>query len=208
MGLAVETPRRGKTNAPRFGLLLLSFALAGCERGCIWKWLGDHKMGDQQSPIRGSLVPQEVDCPDGLARCDKGVIQVSRTFRHPDPCQGSVEQCSCPWVRLGACVAGCAADGVMTEMAADRALSQLCVPQGAASFATGPRADVPAASGASCDEEAFYSCVESAVVACHPLRSVAVCSYGCMSEGATLDVENLTTQAAVAILCARGPASK
>ena len=178
-------------------------SLAGCERGWLMNWLTAHGVGeDRQSPSQpGSLRLREVDCPAGLARCVEGAIQVSRAFRHPEPCKGVAEECACPWQLVGRCAGGCVADGVSLPLAAERAERQLC-----ALVPTDPPVAEPPPLGSSppvsCSDEP-YRCVGSWVLACPARRVVAKCTRGCAEEGETLDDPSVDDPAAVYLLCSR-----
>jgi hypothetical protein len=142
-----------------------------------------------------------IDCPDGLARCSGGVVEASRLASIAQPCTGSVEQCSCPWDRLGECERGCEVDGA--DLVADRgkALAQLC--------AWGRDAGAPAhalrsAAPAECDDEQLYRCVGGAVVSCAEHAVVGTCDRGCFQEGTSVGGETpVGREAAFAILCSR-----
>ena len=162
-----------------------------------------------------------VDCPDGLARCIGGVVEVSRVSHYELPCTGSPETCLCPWDSLGDCPRGCAAEGVEAVIPRDRAFVQLCAPDPAdptEAFAR-PAPGVAPPPGA-CETDGVR-CVGSLVVACREsaapgaggaapgaadgvtARTIATCLHGCAHEGDGIDEEAVADEAAVRILCAR-----
>jgi hypothetical protein len=96
------------------------------------------------------------------------------------------------------------AEGVEVDVAGELAGVQLCRPSDLASesFAVpAARADHPLLVAAPCD--ASYRCLGGVVMGCEPPRHVALCTHGCVSEGATVDANELTEDQAVAILCLR-----
>ena len=149
----------------------------------------------------GSPAMNAIDCPDGLARCSGGVVQVSKLASIPLPCTGPVEHCTCPWERAMECNAGCVADDVEVVLDVTRAGRQLCAPPRDA--APTVRA-LPTPSPAACEEEQLYRCVGGGVVACAENALVATCVRGCVTEGAALDRDvAVSREAAFAILCSR-----
>jgi len=192
----------------RMGLVLacLTMALPACERGCLSSWLSEHQIGGHSAPGMEQL--RFVDCPDGLARCVGGVVEVSRLARHPEPCSGSTEACSCPWDKGEACASGCVAEDVEVVLDRARGRQQLCAPAKGEAYAIrgapGPAERPP------CGDER-YRCTQAFVFACdpaatdHEARAVAQCLKGCAASGMTLDDDRLDDDAAMALLCARGP---
>ena len=71
-----------------------------------------------------------VDCPDGLARCVGGAVEVSHVARIPRPCPPSSrpEDCQCPWEAVETCPRGCTEDGTEVVTPPDRAAARLCAP--------------------------------------------------------------------------------
>ena len=210
---AAASPGRGWGRACTLGLFAV--CLPACERGCVSTWLRDHGVAGRPSPSSAASFPVNgVDCPDGLARCVGGVVEVSRVSRYELPCSGSPESCMCPWDSLGDCPRGCAAEGVEAVIARDRAFAQLCAPDPSdptEAFAR-PAAGVPPPPGAC--EEGGIRCIASLVVACRESalggagdvltpRTVAVCLRGCAHEGDAIDEEDVADEAAARILCAR-----
>ena len=201
---------------------VFSVALGGCERGCLSTWLQKKGMttgSDPESPAgggtparpagdRSGISLSAVDCPDGLARCGNGIVQVSRAYHYAEPCNGSPELCQCPWERVGDCPIGCAAEGAEVDLPKDRALAQLCAPSPADEappFAAAPPGDSIAPA---CDDG--YVCDRGLVIACGPpARALAKCLAGCAREGQALFADEgmtddaLTPAAARAVLCTR-----
>ena len=200
----------------------LVLGLGGCERGCLATWLTEHGAGKPSaSPPKGALPLNGVDCPDGLARCVGGVVEVSRASHYTLPCTDPQAGCTCPWDSLGPCALGCAADGVEVVAAPERALAQLCatdpanpvarpiaeaaMPPGACEDVGATTASRPTAGGPSTPEERTYRCLASVVVTCSSFgggKAVAACAHGCFHDGDTLDEEEADPESAARILCA------
>jgi hypothetical protein len=191
-------------------LVVLVLALGGCERGCLAGWLSDRGVATGPKPPGQGSAPQlaAIDCPDGLARCGNGIVQVSRAYHYADPCTGSPEQCTCPWERLGDCPKGCVVDGLVVDEPRDRAMSQLCAPaatarDGGVELSGPPPGDEVVSA---CD--ASFVCEHGVVIACGPpARAVGACTAGCAREGQSMDTDDesapLTPGAALAVLCRR-----
>jgi hypothetical protein len=178
--------------------LLLVFV--GCERGCLSNWLAERGLGHPAAgaSAKGPTDLRGIDCSDGLARCQDGVVEVSIAYHYPDPCSGPAEKCRCPWERLGDCPGACAADGVELVVERERALRQLCAARPDEDFA---RRSGDAAAVVPC--EATFACHGSTVIACGPPpAAVATCARGCAHEGDALE-EEVDTVAASALLCSR-----
>ena len=189
----------------RAAVFVLALLSAGCERGCLSTWLAERGVGTApQGPVapskdRAHIALSSVDCPDGMARCGDGIVEGSRAYHYDDPCKGSPEQCQCPWERLGDCPHGCAADGVELDVPRERALEQLCAPPPGASLSRPPSPD---ATASACEDD--YVCAGGVVVACGPPAvAVAACTKGCAREGQAIDDEQVTREAATAVLCRR-----
>lgn len=189
-------------------LLALAVAIAACERGCLWGFISD-RAGPVSAGRDGggaaALGLNDVDCPDGLARCQGGQVQASRAYHYAFPCVGSPERCACPWEPVGECA--CAADGVEIVAPRELARAQLCAPRPGSEIArpfTGEANDAEAA--LPCDGEAErFRCVSGIVHVCSAanLRPAMVCARGCSGiEGLPADAE-VTLHAAAAILCRR-----
>jgi len=188
-------------------LLLPLVFLGGCERGCLTTWLTEHGVGEPAPSSKHAVTFNGVDCPDGLARCIGGVVEVSRVSHYALPCSGPAEACMCPWDSVGACPAGCAADGVEAVVPRERALAQLCASDPAHPVARPvlPNASPP---GACDDGVTGYRCLASIVVACTASdagvrpRAVAACVHACAPGGDAIDEDDATDEGASRILCA------
>jgi hypothetical protein len=188
----------------RFGhrslaLAALCLSFAACERGCARTWFNEHGVGSEGRQPPGSAPLDALDCPDGLARCNDGVVEGSRLAMIPQRCRGTPEQCSCPWERLVECERGCVVEGIEVVAERDRAAVQLCAPPpDAGALARPVRAP------GECDEDQLYRCAGGAVVSCAERAVVGVCARGCSTEGASIggDVD-VSREAAFAILCSR-----
>ena len=169
------------------------FAAQGCERGCARSWI-ESRRGAQSLGVSAAL-----DCPDGLARCEGGVVSASRLATVPRRCPGPSAVCSCPWEVVGECGHGCAAEGA--EVVIERALAtaQLCAPGPDAA----PLADPVTGPAVRCEEGQAYLCTGGAVVDCASGSPVGRCRQGCRGEAAAIDDGNVQREAAFAILCSR-----
>jgi hypothetical protein len=155
--------------------------------------------GRRPPPGAGAL--NAVDCPDGLARCTGGIVEVSRLTAIPQPCRGTPEQCACPWERAGECDRGCVVDGLEVVMERPRARAQLCAPE---VDAGGSARVLAVTSPGRCEDEQLYRCAAGAVVACAEGAVVAMCNRGCVAEGAFVgDEQPVSREAAFALLCSR-----
>jgi len=186
----------------RLLLVLFTLSLFGCERGCARSWFEEHGVGrDGKRQAPGSPALNAVDCPDGLARCSDGVVEVSRLTMIPQPCRGTPEQCSCPWEREAECDQGCVVDGLMVIVDREKGSTQLCAP---AADAGATARVLPVSSPSTCDEEQLYRCAGGAVVSCAESAVVGRCVRGCFTEGASVEGElPVSREAAFAILCSR-----
>jgi hypothetical protein len=184
---------------PRGGLVLvLLVCLAGCQRGCAKPWLADRGIGGDPRTSPSAIVPlNATDCPDGLARCVQGSVEVSLLGTVPHPCTG--EACACPWERVGDCDTACTVDGLEVVLAREHAEEQLC-----ASTATGLARPAEATSvvtpcdirGYRCDGDVLERCDEDGATP----RTIAVCSHRCAAE--SIDADAVTNEQAAALLCA------
>jgi hypothetical protein len=184
-------------------LLIFLFlpTLTGCERGCASRWLAEHGSREKETVQQGGPLTSAIDCPDGLARCNGGVVEASRLASIRQPCQGTVEQCTCPWDRLGECERGCIVDGADVTSDRGKAMTQLCAPApGTGAVAHALRSAAPA----DCDEDQLYRCAGGAVVSCPEHAVVGTCDRGCFAEGASVGGgAPVGREAAFAILCSR-----
>ncbi len=170
-------------------------------------WLRAHAIGGTPSSMAsGSLPFDVVDCPDGIARCANGNVEVSRLATIPLSCRGPESKCTCPWEHIAACARGCVAAEVELVIERDLAASQLCAagPEGGAvAYPSGsgrsPNAEVPR-----CEEGELYRCSGRGIIDCVVRSRVASCAHGCFAEGASIDVAiPIDREAAFAILCSR-----
>jgi hypothetical protein len=183
-------------------LLIFLFLLgsSGCERGCAKSWLGQHGVGKEVTPQAVGPSLHAIDCPDGLARCNGGLVEVSRLASVALPCKGPVEQCTCPWVRLAECDRGCVADGLDIVAERAKAARQLCAPNEGGEFARPERGESPG----NCDDDQLYRCLSGAIVSCAEHAVVGKCIRGCFVEGGALEGDvPIGREAAFAILCSR-----
>jgi hypothetical protein len=183
----------------RLPAFLLIISLSGCERGCARAWFEEHGVGSEGRKPAGSPALNATDCPDGLARCSEGVVEVSRLAMIPAPCRGTAEQCSCPWERVTECERGCVVDGLETVAGRSEAVTQLCAaPPDAGAFAR------PLHAPAGCEDGQLFRCSGGQVVSCAEGAVVGACARGCFAEGAALGDElPVSREAAFAILCSR-----
>lgn len=187
--------------------ILVALSVSACDRGCAWGWLREHGIGGAPSPMVPGAIPLDViDCPDGIARCAKGNVEVSRLARIPQPCRGPESACTCPWERIASCGRGCVAEEV--ELVIDRAVaaSQLCAAGPDSGLVAHPTAvnSSKNAEVARCEEGELYRCTRREIVDCVVRARVASCAHGCFSEGASLDIGTpVDREAAFAILCSR-----
>jgi hypothetical protein len=88
-------------------------------------------MAKRRESVDGVSSPfaPALDCPDGLARCVGGVLEVSDLARIPMPCKASEGKtpCACPWRAVGECPHGCLAEGVEVVSTPDRPAGRLCL---------------------------------------------------------------------------------
>jgi hypothetical protein len=107
-------------------LALWASLLAGCGKGSARSWIFGPRAGEADP---SGLSPMNaIDCPDGLARCEAGVVSVSRLRMIELPCSGPPSRCSCPWDRLPVCDRGCATEGVEVVVDRAEARARLCAP--------------------------------------------------------------------------------
>jgi hypothetical protein len=195
----------GKPHVPSVLLIFLIFlfrlsllCLAGCERGCARGWIDGRRGGESPPPPTLNAV----DCPDGLAKCEDGVVSASRLAQIPLPCTGPPPACVCPWERVEDCAFGCAAEGVEVILDRRGVASQLCAP--------GPDAGAVARAGRApydgppCEEGQRYGCVGDVVLECSSAAvAIGRCLRGCYADGGRVDDDSVSREAAFAILCSR-----
>jgi hypothetical protein len=195
------------------GFLLL---LSGCERGCLATWIRDR--GAASKAAAPPTMLSGIDCPDGLARCVAGAVEVSQVARVPRPCPPSSrpEDCQCPWVAIETCPTGCADEGTAVVVSPAHAAGRVCAPDPLNPPARPVQGISPPP--AAC-ETAGYRCLGSLVVACSPAADVradgadvapalvgrvyAACVHGCFQEGEALGEDEADPEGATRILCAR-----
>jgi hypothetical protein len=142
-----------------------------------------------------------IDCPDGLARCEAGVVSRSLLATIPLPCSGPPGGCVCPWERIADCDQGCAADGLELVIDRSQARTQLCAPPaGAGPFA---RATLPTRASVPCQEGQRFACTAGLMVECASSTVIGLCIHGCYAEGASIDDDGATREATFALLCSR-----
>ena len=179
--------------------VLLLVTLCGCERGCARSWLERRGVGEPGGAPAGGGSINAIDCPDGLARCTNGIVEVSRLATLQQPCPGP-QGCVCPWERAGECGRGCVSDGTTVVLDGPKALTQLC----AAARDAGPLRFVSVLEPADCDEDVLYRCAAGAVVSCEQHAVVARCERGCAMEGGDVGIDvTIDREAAFAIHCSR-----
>jgi hypothetical protein len=186
-------------------------SLCGCQKG----WLANYirARGGGARSVTPVTMMNGVDCPDGLARCVAGAIEVSHVARIPRPCpQDHPDTCQCPWEAVENCPRGCIEEGTEVVAPPERAGARLCATDPlnpSARPATGA-APPPGA----CEEarEDVYRCIGSLVVACSAspdrdggaeARVLAACVRGCFEEGESLGDEEVSAEAATRIRCVR-----
>jgi hypothetical protein len=157
---------------------------------------------DPSAPAEGWFGLGEVDCPDGLARCNGGVVQVSVAARRPAHCSGNAEVCACPWAVVASCSGVCVADGVEAFLPSDRASAQLCAPAPDAAVFARPAmaAGTLPPLGEACEGEGV-ACLGSTVARCEPTpRLLGSCVRGCSTSG-LVGANGLADDQVMAILC-------
>jgi hypothetical protein len=197
---------------PREAVVISVLALAACVCGCQKGWLANwiRERGPGAKTATPVTMMNGVDCPDGLARCVGGVVEVSHVARIPRPCPSThPDECQCPWEAVENCPLGCTEDGTEVVTPPERAAARLCAPDPMNPPAR-PVVGGIAPPGA-CEEarDEVYRCIGSFVVACTPgdvgveARVLAACVRGCFLEGESLGEEEAGPEAAARILCAR-----
>jgi hypothetical protein len=184
-------------------LVLPLLVFCGCERGCAKPWLAERGIGESPKTSPSVVIPlNALDCPDGLARCRDGVVETSVLGTVPTPCSGAPESCVCPWERLATCERGCTANDLEMVVEREHAEAQLCAPVAADVFARpaeSTTAIVPCdIRGFRCDGAVVERCEDDGA---EP-RPVAVCTRRCAEPEGVVDADGVTTDQAVALLCA------
>ena len=189
--------------APLLLGVLAAGSATGCERGCGWRWLREHGIEPGSSRTEpGFPALSGVDCPDGLARCNQGEVEVSRLAKVV--CRGPETPCDCPWEPLASCPRGCVADGLELIIDPSHAAIQLCRPEERMAILT---SDAGAAQAEGCEEDELYRCGAGAIMDCRAHLVIARCARGCFAEGAAITEGDgeavMQREAAFAILCSR-----
>jgi hypothetical protein len=192
----------------QLGPLVALLALTGCQKGWLTTYL--HERGASAKSATPLTMINGTDCPDGLARCIGGAVEVSHVARIPRPCSSPAhpEDCQCPWEAVENCPLGCVESGTEVVVPPDRAAARLCAPDPANPPA---RAVVGGVAPPGACEGAGFRCIGSVVVACTAgpdggvtASVLAACVRGCFQEGEVLGEEEADPEAATRILCARG----
>jgi len=204
----------------RAALVVLAVALAGCERGCLTRWMNERSSEvdpASSAPARGFDL-SGTDCSDGLLRCTAGTVEASRVAHLPGSCikgptpekQGS--PCACPWEVVDRCASGCADERLeVTIVRSDAGVRQLCRPDQPVARpvldADDASIDICADDGIQCREGIVRMCDGSGSAS----RLVARCLYGCAldvaveSEG---DGPTKNPAGVISILCRRSDAER
>lgn len=205
-------------------LFVVAVGCAGCERGCLSLWLGEHGVGstghetrerDPRDPPAGSLAGElsGTDCSGGLLRCVGGRVEASLDAHLPHPCGTSTGRerpgtCACPWEPLAPCASGCVVEGLEIAATPDAGAEQLCRPLVPSTRPLLPgdpvAAEICAGEGFSCKDGIVRSCDGPAL----PVRPVATCSAGCqpgifVDHGDAMDLDGVAS-----ILCRRDHAER
>jgi hypothetical protein len=204
----------------QWAVIVVAVTFAGCERGCLTSWLGDHGVGGagpRGASDAGRLDLTGTDCSDGLARCVDRRIEVSRLAHLPSRCSGSPLPepvkgggCECPWESVGTCATSCVVDGVEVVADADAAAVQLCRPELPVARPYGA-ADPPLAGV--CTEEGI-TCRDGVVRGCDapgaPPRALGKCLEGCATTVAVVSSAGAlgTSTGPAEILCRRDHAER
>ena len=210
----------GRATQP-IALLALALAVAGCERGCLGRWLGERGVGGGAPEGSGGAAPRGktrsldlagTDCSDGLLRCRDGRVEASRMAHLPHPCgaEKSGERqpaCECPWDVVATCPSGCASEELEAIGApTDAGTAQLCRPDGPGARPVLPGDPVPneicASDGVACVDGIVRICAAPG----QPMRALATCLFGCQPH-VGIDIEPGETKnpdGLVSILCQRG----
>ncbi len=177
-----------------------------CQRGCASTSARDLAVrAAGVSTWPGSSPLAAIDCPDGLARCSDGNIEVSRLARVAGACRGPESACGCPWEPLGRCQDACVANGLEVVMGRGHAGVQLCAARVGTVLAGPPAMDVVDVPG--CDDGQLYRCVAGDVVDCPRHAVVGSCLRGCVPGTDGIDGASgepgPDREGAFAILCSR-----
>lgn len=205
----------------RLATMLFAIALAGCERGCLTRWIAENKDGVKPTPsVRGQeLDLNGVDCADGLLRCSAGTVETSRVSHLPARCANAVKgekratECVCPWDAIAHCTSGCADENrtvIATDL--DGGASQMCKPLQPFARPVLPEdhasVDVCADDGITCRDGIVSVCVAAA----SPSRPIAHCIFGCAASLTLADSDEdgptANPDGPVSILCQHSAAER
>lgn len=207
----------------RAALLLFAVALAGCERGCLARYLGGE--GNEHSGFAGAPSNEPArtrtfdlggtDCSDGLLRCQHGHVEASRVAHLSASCgQGQspekkASECVCPWDVVASC--DCAAEGLEAVGVADGGARQLCRPREpvARPVLRDDDASVRVCTdeGVSCRDAFVHVCDAPAAAE----RAVAYCIFGCAPLVQIADIDDgllKNPDGVISILCKRSDAER
>ena len=204
-------------------LMLFAIVLAGCERGCLMRWMNERSNeGSSVEPAPSAAARgfdlTGTDCSDGLLRCGAGTVEASRVAHLSSACiKGPTPEkpgspCACPWDVVDHCAAGCADESVeVTIVRGDAGARQLCRPAHPVARrvleADDASIDICSEDGIQCREGIVRVC-DSAGAASRPL---ARCLFGCAADIA-VEVEGdgptKNPDGVIAILCRRSDAER
>jgi hypothetical protein len=199
-----QTLRAGSTKLHWWACLPLAAAtLGGCRRGASPE--GPALRAFVAEGGASLSVVNAIDCPDGLARCREGNVEVSGLATIRQPCAGPPSRCGCPWERIATCDRGCVADGVELVMERPYAPRQLCATEArrdGVTWLTSPSRQTLAPPR--CDEGELYRCSAGQLISCAAHAVVGFCEHGCVAEQSAIsDDDAVSREAAFAILCSR-----
>jgi hypothetical protein len=199
-------PRAVRSLVRRAAPAVLLLLLSSCERGCARDWLVRQGVGPGEGkggpPWKPASPLNAVDCPDGLARCTAGVVEVSLLTSIPQPCTPP-SPCSCPWSVQAYCEGACVAEGAEVVIERPLAARQLCAPSqpGGAVIRVTPAG--PPTHGV-CEDGQLFRCSGADVVDCRENAIIGTCIRGCFAPDAYLEGDApVSREAAFAILCSR-----
>lgn len=209
--VATRGPRSARVRSVG-ALLFCALALSACERACGGAGLRGRGVGPSPegsgAAAGGGLAG--TDCSPGLARCSRGVVEISLAGFVPHPCSGAA--CACPWQEGERCLRGCVAENVELAAAPDAA-AQLCEPSPLDALSRAPLPGDPSVGPCAW---AGVRCVDGVVAACdrpsgNP-RVLGVCALGCASPAPLVDdgvMDELgPPSGSIKILCRRAHAER
>ena len=197
---------------------MLALALAGCERGCLARWIAGESASGGASPTTRqdhAIDLSGTDCSDGLLRCHQGHVEASRTSHVSARCgegqspEKKASECVCPWDLVTACT--CVLEGVEISASPDAGARQLCRPEQPVARPVLGSDDasvtVCADEGTTCRDGIVRVCDAPAAVS----RTVAYCIFGCAPGVSLLETEDGPTanlDGVISILCQRSDAER